>query len=173
MTARQRARPDELVEVLDAPRLPDGDAPCDDGGDEGAQTAWRERMRAFGRLARHARETIGWSQQQLGTHADVSQGAVSRLEAGHGLATPLVIVQKLHQALVTGLRGLDPARLDVELTSTILERDLLGPVAGCMPLGSDAAVEQLVRLYHGTPGRSRDRLLAVARVAADSLRTEG
>jgi DNA-binding XRE family transcriptional regulator len=171
MKARRRADPVELVEVPDAPRLPDGDEGLGGDGDAAEQVAWRDRMRRFGRLVRHARETIGWSQQQLGEQADVSQGAVSRLEAGHGLATPLVIVQRLHLALVAQLRTLDPTMLDDALR-VALARDLLGPLTQAMPMGSDATVERLVLAYHGTPGRSRERLLAVARVAAASLRTE-
>ena len=47
---------------------------------------WKEWMRAFGRQERRIREFLGLSQEQIARLAGVSQGAVSRLEAGRGLA---------------------------------------------------------------------------------------
>src|SRR5262245_49212375 len=60
---------------------------------------WGEWMRAFGRQERRVREFLGLSQDQLARLAGVSQGAVSRLEAGRGLATPLLVVMKINLVL--------------------------------------------------------------------------
>jgi len=55
------------------------------------------RMDAWARRQlRRVREFLGLSQDQVARLAGVSQGAVSRLEAGRGLATPMVVVLKVH-----------------------------------------------------------------------------
>ena len=66
-------------------------------------------MRDLGRDARRMREFLGLSQERLAKTAGVSQGAVSRLEAGRATATPFLVVAKIHGALVTALREVDPA----------------------------------------------------------------
>ena len=43
-------------------------------------SSWVEWMRALGRRARHVREFLGLTQDELGRMAGVSQGAISRLE---------------------------------------------------------------------------------------------
>src|SRR5207247_8233855 len=89
------------------------------GAETGAQmneaTDWREWMRGLGRQLRRVREFLGLSQDQVAQLAGVSQGAVSRLEAGRGLATPLVVVLKVHLVLSRALRAFDPALPDEEV----------------------------------------------------------
>ena len=76
---------------------------------------WSRWMRALGRQGRRAREFLGLSQEQLAAVAGVSQGAVSRLEAGRGLATPMLVVLKINLALTHALRRVDPTLLNDEL----------------------------------------------------------
>ena len=76
---------------------------------------WAQWMRELGSRIRHVREFVGLSQEQLARLAGVSQGAVSRLEAGRGLATPLLVLMKINVPLVSALRRLDPSILNDEL----------------------------------------------------------
>src|SRR5437867_10412256 len=80
---------------------------------------WPARMRDLGRELRRVREFLGLSQDQVARLAGVSQGAVSRLEAGRGLATPMVIVFKVHQVLAKGLGAFDPALLDDQIRESL------------------------------------------------------
>src|SRR5215470_3326809 len=65
---------------------------------------WPRWMRGLGRHTRRLREFLGLSQEQLARIAGVSQGAISRLEAGRGLATPLLVVMKINIAVIHALR---------------------------------------------------------------------
>src|SRR4029077_11610448 len=60
---------------------------------------WGRWMRGLGEQVLRARDLLGLSQDQLARIAGVSQGAVSRLEHGRGLATPLLVVSKIAAAL--------------------------------------------------------------------------
>src|SRR5258705_13029788 len=83
---------------------------------------WREWMRGLGRQARRIREFLGLSQAQIARAGGVSQGAVSRLEGGRGLATPLLVVVKLNVAMRRALATYAPDVLSPEARA-ILERD--------------------------------------------------
>ena len=61
---------------------------------------WSNWMRDLGREVRRQREFLGLSQERLARAAGVSQGAVSRLEAGRGLATPLLVAVKIRLVLM-------------------------------------------------------------------------
>src|SRR6476646_4506232 len=80
---------------------------------------WRAWMLAFGRQERRVREFLGFSQEQLARLAGVSQGAVSRLEAGRGLATPMLVVLKVHAVLARALARLDVGVVDDPLRDSI------------------------------------------------------
>src|SRR5262245_25196597 len=71
-------------------------------------------MVGLGRQARRVREFLGLSQEQVARLAGVSQGAVSRLEAGRGLATPLLVVVRLNLAFRNALAQYDPELLSPE-----------------------------------------------------------
>src|SRR5256886_16048036 len=73
---------------------------------------WAQWMRELGSRIRHVREFVGLSQEQLARLAGVSQGAVSRLEAGRGLATPMLVILKINLALTHRLRAVDPGLLN-------------------------------------------------------------
>jgi transcriptional regulator with XRE-family HTH domain len=135
---------------------------------------WREWMRGLGRQARRVREFLGLSQEQLARLAGVSQGAVSRLEGGRGLATPLLVVIKLNVAMRRALREYDPELLSREARDVLQRTDLYVPDSDATrfaeyPLAKDVGVEELVRLYRGLPERQRQKLLAVVRATASAL----
>ena len=135
---------------------------------------WREWMRGLGRQLRRVREFLGLSQDQVARLAGVSQGAVSRLEAGRGLATPMVVVLKVHRVLTRALHAFDPAIPDDEVRATLgLESLIAPPIAGGsdepLPITRDADLEMLVQLYRTLPERQRRTLVAVVRATASSL----
>lgn len=94
------------------------------------QPGWQEWMRQLGRQLRRTRELIGLSQEQLARLAGVSQAAVSRLEGGRGLATPLLVVLKIALAVAGELRKLDPTTLDPHLRRAVESPEPLGPLIG-------------------------------------------
>jgi transcriptional regulator with XRE-family HTH domain len=131
--------------------------------------AWREWVAWFGRRLRRVRTSCGLSQQDVAGLAGVSQGAVSRLEAGHGLATPLLLVVKIDLALARHVAGVDPLFLDAAVACEPGLSQLMAGLVDARPLGADPATEELVRLYHRTPVRLRRQLLAIVRAAASAL----
>ena len=135
---------------------------------------WRERMRGLGRQLRRVREFLGLSQDQVARRAGVSQGALSRLEAGRGLATPLVVVLKVHLVLTRALRAFDPALSDEEVRATLGLESLSTPPNGLttrapLPITRDTDLEMLVQLYRTLPERQRRTLVAVVSATASSL----
>jgi transcriptional regulator with XRE-family HTH domain len=135
---------------------------------------WKEWMRAFGRQERRVREFLGLSQDQLARLAGVSQGAVSRLEGGRGLATPMLVILKINLAISRALREVDPALLNDELRQALEVENRISPRVGdvgfdALPLTKDPVLEQLVLLYRNVPERRRDTFLSVVRAAADAL----
>lgn len=135
---------------------------------------WRAWMRAFGKQERRIREFLGLSQEQLARLAGVSQGAVSRLEAGRGLATPLLVVLKLKLAVARALRAFDPELLSDELRRVLELPDTITPPVGNLSgrstnVASDPNVETLVRLYRDLPERQRQRFVAVVEATASAL----
>jgi transcriptional regulator with XRE-family HTH domain len=138
---------------------------------------WREWMRAFGRQERRVREFLGMSQEQLARLAGVSQGAVSRLEAGRGLATPMLVVLKINLALRAALRDVDAALLSDDLRRVLEIEERISPRVGDVGIGAapvtkDPALEDVVRLYRGVPERQRDTFLSVVRAAAEALSSQ-
>jgi transcriptional regulator with XRE-family HTH domain len=135
---------------------------------------WREWMRGLGRQLRRVREFLGLSQDQVARLAGVSQGAVSRLEAGRGLATPMVVVLKVHGVLTRALRAFEPPIADDEVRATLALESLIAPPTGGgsrepLPITRDADLEMLVQLYRSLPERERRTLIAVVRATAGSL----
>lgn len=150
----------------------DGERPA-----EPANDTWQDWMRGLGRHARRMREFLGLTQEQLGRRAGVSQGAISRLEAGRGLATPLLVVVKIAGALQQSLAALDQSLLSPEARRLVEEGiRLAGPVSPPAgrdsPLTSDPALEEYVQLFHRVPEKRRGTFLAVVRATADAVRTQ-
>src|SRR5215510_2797711 len=88
--------------------------------------AWAQWMRDVGAQVRRTRDFLGLSQEEVARLAGVSQGAVSRLETAHGLATPLLVVLKVQQAVAHHLRKLDPELLNAELRRNLELVEQLG-----------------------------------------------
>src|SRR5690242_1019055 len=88
---------------------------------------WGRWMRGLGREKRRIREFLGLSQEQLARLAGVSQGAISRLEAGRGLATPLLVVMKINSALKRAFDRIDPALLSDEARRLRESDDRMAP----------------------------------------------
>jgi len=141
---------------------------------ENGQIDWSRWMRALGRQGRRAREFLGLSQEQLAELAGVSQGAVSRLEAGRGLATPMLVVLKINLALTRALRRVDPTLLSEELRRVLEIEHRLSPPIGdlgfeALPLTQDPDLEEMIRIYRALPERQRRTFLSVARATAGAL----
>ena len=135
---------------------------------------WPGRMRELGRQLRRVREFLGLSQDQVARVAGVSQGAVSRLEAGRGLATPMLIVLKVHLVLARALSAFDPAMLDDQIRASLGLGGLMAPTpdlsaADAAPITKDPDLEDMVQLYRGLSERQRRTLVAVVRATATSL----
>jgi len=135
---------------------------------------WPARMRELGRQFRRVREFLGLSQDQVARLAGVSQGAVSRLEAGRGLATPMLVILKINLALRASLRDVDPTLLNDDLRRVLEIEERISPRIGdagfdALPVTKDPLLEDLVRLYRRLPDRQRPTFLSVARAAAEAL----
>jgi transcriptional regulator with XRE-family HTH domain len=131
-------------------------------------------MLDLGQQIRRLREFVGLSQHDLARLAQVSQGAVSRLETARGLATPLLIVVKINLALTAELQKLDATVSNTNLCRTRGVQDLLQwPEGALRPdavrYSPDPTFEAFVRLFRETSERHRDVLLAIMRTAAAAL----
>src|ERR1700746_1444544 len=112
------------------------------------RTHWSGWMHDLGRRIRRVREFLGLSQDQIARMAGVSQGAVSRLEAGRGLATPMLVLLKGHVVLARALTQLDAGLIDDQLRDSLD----LGSIArlgaadknGDVPITKDPELEEMV-----------------------------
>jgi transcriptional regulator with XRE-family HTH domain len=134
---------------------------------------WSRWMRELGAQVLRVREFLGLSQDQLSRIAGVSQGAVSRLENGRGMATPLLVVTKICGALRDGLSHMDPSLLSAEAQRIITSGMSLPDARQPFPSpAQDAGVEELLRTYHRLSEWQRHQLLAVLRATAAALAAE-
>lgn len=136
---------------------------------------WARWMRALGERVLRVREFLGLSQDQLARVACVSQGAVSRLENGRGVATPLLVVAKISGALNAALSVLEQERLSPEARLMVQEgMSLSATHAGLPGVGAapDRTLEELLRLYHSLSEDQRRHLLSVVRSMAAALSDE-
>lgn len=148
----------------------------EDRGHEKPGVDWAQYMRGLGRHKRRMREFLGLSQEQLARLAGVSQGAISRLEAGRGLATPLLVVVKINAALKREFGRFDPELLSEEARQLRDQDDRSAPPPQGfrdVPLTRDPCLEELIRLYQGMPDRQHERLLSVVRATATALAGDG
>src|SRR5215831_15665084 len=76
-------------------------------------------IRDLGKWTRRVREFLNFSQDRLAKLAGVSQGAVSRVEAGRGKATPLLTFTKINQVFAKALSELDPSMLSDEVRAML------------------------------------------------------
>jgi transcriptional regulator with XRE-family HTH domain len=121
------------------------------------EVEWRHWVKDLGFRVRRLRELVGLTQLQLARAAGVSQGGVSRFEAGRGLATPLLVAVKLSAALAGTLRTLDRDLLSAEARDYLDRTDYIAvPKFKGVPatIFSDARVEETMRtLARMTPER--------------------
>lgn len=132
-------------------------------------------MRDLGAQVLRIREFLGFSQEQLARLAGVSQGAISRLENGRGLATPFLVVLKTCGALRAALMHVDQEILSPEARRLlVVGADIPGEGKTYPSFAPthDPGVEELLRLYNGLSQRQRDQLLAVLRAMAAALSGE-
>jgi transcriptional regulator with XRE-family HTH domain len=135
---------------------------------------WKKWMRAFGRQERRIREFLGLSQEQIARLAGVSQGAVSRLEAGRGLATPLLVVLKINLAVNKALQSLDPALLTEEMRRSLEFQRSISPKFGDVGFDmgrvtADPNIETLIRTYRSLPEKQRQTFVTVIQATATAL----
>lgn len=135
---------------------------------------WPRWMRGLGRHTRRMREFLGLSQEQLARGAGVSQGAVSRLESGKGLATPLLVLLKINLALKREMEKIDPELLSDEARTLRDADERIAPAAEgsgfrAVTLMKDPALEQLILVYRAVPERQRERFMAVVEAVGKAL----
>jgi transcriptional regulator with XRE-family HTH domain len=128
---------------------------------------WERWMTGMGQYTRRLRELVGLSQEQLARLAGVSQGAVSRLEMGRAVNSPLIVVMKVNAAMRHALSALDPKVLSRE-TRRLMEVPTRGVPRDArefdmLPLTLDPRLTELVRMFWDVPPRNRDRLLTLMR----------
>ena len=138
---------------------------------------WVRWMRGLGKNSRRIREFLGLSQEQLARLAGVSQGAISRLEAGRGLATPLLVVVRIQLAFQAALSKIDRGLLSEEAIKLIdLDHRLgMAPNAGefiDVPIAHDPGIEEYLRTYRDLSERQRQTLLSVVRATGSALVNE-
>jgi len=131
-------------------------------------------MLDLGKRHRRLREFLGLSQDQLARLAGVSQGAVSRLETARGLATPLLIVLKINEALAEQLRHVDQTVLSADLRAALDAQGRLSPSNAVafrdLPIVDEPQLGELILLYHETLERNRPALLSVMRALVEGFR---
>jgi transcriptional regulator with XRE-family HTH domain len=137
-------------------------------------TSWAGWMRGMGRNTRTMREFLGLTQEQLGKLAGVSQGAISRLESGRGMATPLLVVMKVHHAFRRALSAIPPDLLSDDARRIVEDDTRLITEGGTsdyrdIPVLNDPALQEYVQIYQSVPEHRRDTFLTVVRAAAGAI----
>ena len=118
-------------------------------------------MSAMGRLTRRLRLLTGVSQAELARRAGVSQAAVSRLESGHAVHAPMIVVQKIHLAMGRGLAALPP-----ELLSPEVRRLMQVPIVDG---AGDPELRRLMQLLARVRGDRRHVASALLSVVGQAL----
>jgi transcriptional regulator with XRE-family HTH domain len=155
--------------------------------ESGVREEWRRWIKVLGRHTRRVREFLGLSQDELARRAGVSQGSVSRLEAGRGLNTPFLVIVRINVALAAVLRTVDPESVAEDVRRFLVFMEYLSPPADLVPAvpaappwGGAAAIEQLrlteddglerlIRLYRNLPDRQRAGFLSVTEAIVTAL----
>src|SRR5262249_43498193 len=130
----------------------------------------------MGRYTRRLREFVGLSQEQLARLAGVSQGAVSRLEMGRAVNTPLIVVMKINAAMRDALAQVDPKLLsrDARRLMQVQARAVPVPETECarQRVAVEPQLTEMVRLFRRVPPKNRDKLLTLVRAAATMLASD-
>ena len=138
---------------------------------------WRDWMIALGARVRHLRELVGLSQEQLAKQVGVSQGAISRLEMGRGMNTPLLLALRVYAGLTTALREVDPLLLTADARALIAQFEALQlpgeEDTSTQPAAYSLLVvpefEQVVRLCSRVPAVRRVAFVKVVQALAAAL----
>jgi transcriptional regulator with XRE-family HTH domain len=150
------------------------------GGRASTDAGWRRWMGDFGQHVRRVREFVGLSQADLARRAGVSQGAVSRFEAGRGLKTPYVVIVRINLALSAVLGTLDSATLTEDVRRFMAHMELLDPPSEpggppgsglnlqAIELTAERELEMLVRLYRSLPEERRRAFVAAMKTLAST-----
>ena len=128
---------------------------------------WQQIVDALGTTVRDVRKMLGWTQQQLADQAVVSQGLISRLEAGHCAAVPFHSVVVVLRTLATGA-----ATLDLPLSPTAAQLLAFAPSMNGSFTAIDAPDPVFAEIAHTLtriPRRYRTGFLAIVRAAAATL----
>jgi len=141
------------------------------------EVGWEEWMRGMGRYTRRLRELAGLSQEELARRARVSQGAVSRLESGRAVQTPLIVVMKINTAMRQALAALPReawTEETVEIMNDVATRRI--PVRGTgfdeVRVTPDPLLTKLVKVFWSVPARRRPQVVAVLESMCAMLREE-
>jgi transcriptional regulator with XRE-family HTH domain len=131
---------------------------------------WQRWMLALGNRLRRARLFLGMSQAEVASMAGVSQGAMSRLEHGKGLETPMSVVLRLHAAIARSLRAYDRRLLDDDLVWVVAFGSLLSELEDAKTeRGSTDDLTQLFHAVRGLPERHQRIATIVLRSLIDTL----
>jgi transcriptional regulator with XRE-family HTH domain len=146
--------------------------------DPSSDVAWRKWMTDFGRHVRRVRRFLGMSQGKLAALSRVSQGAISRFEAGRGLNTPFLSILRINLALARELKALDPSMLTDDIRRFLTHMEFLAtPRPGGTPkpggvdleriaLSPDPGLEGVIRIYRSLPESRREAFAAAAQALA-------
>jgi transcriptional regulator with XRE-family HTH domain len=134
-----------------------------------AHINWHRWMRTLGEQERRIRCFLGLSQEELAHLAGVSQGSVSRLESGRGLATPMLVGAKVSAVLRRALQPWAPL-LNDGLRRTVDRWAQVYPApASEEPAHEDPRLQELLQLYEGLDQTQRGSYLAVLRATAAAM----
>jgi transcriptional regulator with XRE-family HTH domain len=128
---------------------------------------WQEIVDALGTTVRDLRMLLGWSQQQLADRAIVSQGTISRMEAGQCAAVPFHSVVVVLRTLAAGA-----ATLNLPLSPTATQMLAFAPTLNGDFTAIDAPDPVFAEIAHTLtriPRKYRAGFLAIVRAAAATL----
>jgi transcriptional regulator with XRE-family HTH domain len=125
---------------------------------------WRTTIKTLATSIRDLRHAVGWSQQALANRAIVSQGAVSRLEAGTKLNLPFHTVVVAARALAE-----EAPHLGLSLSPPAQALVAFAPFDGTLATSLDPDLRALLRLFHGLPPRQRHALVVFLESTASYL----
>jgi transcriptional regulator with XRE-family HTH domain len=133
---------------------------------------WKGWMRTLGEQVRRTRVFVGLSQEELARRAGVSQGSVSRLESGRGLATPVLVVARINRVLWRALLGWAPRLRPALRRGLELEVARDPSLAAAGGTTEDPGLHELVALYERLDEPQRAALFVVLQATAEAFATD-
>lgn len=128
---------------------------------------WKTWMHDLGAAIRRTREVAGLAQHELAAAAGISQGTMSRLESGRGIATPLVVVLRVLSILQRVLESVpqEVTPLNLDLLLHMSQTGRRGPTTE-----ADARLLRFLDIYRDLHPPERKTVLEVAITTARALR---